>query len=133
MAAITFRAAQRGTRLQALVAGLARMLDAFVSLPDATGDSGGRTRSFTAGSARVIVIEQHAMIAVPLTGPDLSPRQEPGRSTNAVERMLPADEPKPSLRRFNLSTPTSSAKRSRHFLSDRTAKESHSKTSTLGD
>jgi hypothetical protein len=34
------------------------------------------------------------MIAVPLTGPDLSPRQEPGRSTNAVERMLPADEPK---------------------------------------
>jgi len=31
MAAITFRAAQRGTRLQALVAGLARMLDAFVS------------------------------------------------------------------------------------------------------
>jgi hypothetical protein len=65
MAAIA--AAQRGTRLQALVAGLRRMLDAFVSLPDATGDSGGRTRSFTAGSARVIVIEQHAMIAVPLT------------------------------------------------------------------
>jgi hypothetical protein len=31
MAAITFHAAQRGTRLQALVAGLRRMLDAFVS------------------------------------------------------------------------------------------------------
>ena len=38
MAAIA--AAQKGTRLQALVAGLRRMLDAFVSLPDATGDSG---------------------------------------------------------------------------------------------
>ena len=53
----------------------------------------------TAAPAPIIVIGQHAMIAMQLTRPDLSRRQAPGRSTAAIEQdgqrsgILPAGKP----------------------------------------
>jgi hypothetical protein len=57
------------------------------------------TAMATAAHAPIIVIGQHAMIAMQLTRPDLSRRQAPGRSTAAIEQdgqrsgILPAGKP----------------------------------------
>jgi hypothetical protein len=58
-----------------------------------------RGHAAAAAPGPIIVIGQHAMIAMQLTRPDLSRRQAPGRSTAAIEQdgqrsgMLPADKP----------------------------------------
>ncbi len=74
-------------------------------------------------------IDQRAMIAVQLTSPDLSRRQEPRRSTAAIEQdersgILPVENPPRSPRNFGLSIPGSSTRRSPHFSSAATRKAS---------
>jgi hypothetical protein len=73
------------------------------------------------------------MIGVLLTGPDLSPRQEPGRSTNAVERMLPADGPKAITSSFRPVDPDIVSETIPTFFIGQSSEGTSFKASTLGD
>ena len=103
MAAITFNAAHQKEhvrkQLETALAAFREMLDAFVSnrMRQAAAEAEhARPRQAPDTTSPV---ERHAMIAMQLTCPDLSPRQAPGRSTAAIERegersgILPADAP----------------------------------------